>query len=131
VAKRAYSPIVITPVVPQSVRTQSSFQYLFTLLGPTSVKAVRRTLMKLTPGRHSLDPLSKISVDEIGFGFVIVVLIPPTTMTPYCDVADELSLILEHRWPFRPIHSQSQFHQHFASSFCANVLLQKSHKAKL
>ncbi len=39
-----------TPVVPQSVRTQSSRQYLFTLLGPTSVKAVRRTLMKLTPG---------------------------------------------------------------------------------
>jgi len=38
-----------TPVVPQSVRTQSSHQYLFTLLGPTSVKAVRRTLMKLTP----------------------------------------------------------------------------------
>ncbi len=35
-----------TPVVPQSVRTQSSRQYL---LGPTSVKAVRRTLMKLTP----------------------------------------------------------------------------------
>jgi len=39
-----------TPVVPQSVRTQSSRQYLFTLLGPTSVKAVRRTLMKWTPG---------------------------------------------------------------------------------
>jgi len=37
-------------LVPQSVRTQSSCQYLFTLLGPTSVKAVRRTLMKLTPG---------------------------------------------------------------------------------
>jgi len=39
-----------TPVVPQSVRTQSSRQYLFTLLGPTSVKAVRRMLKKLTPG---------------------------------------------------------------------------------
>jgi hypothetical protein len=39
-----------TPLVPQSVRTQSSRQYLFTLLGPTTVKAVRRTLMKLTPG---------------------------------------------------------------------------------
>jgi len=39
-----------TLVVPQSVRTQSSCQYLFTLLGPMSVKAVRRTLMKLTPG---------------------------------------------------------------------------------
>ncbi len=42
-----------TPVVPQSVRTQSSHQYLFTLLEPTSVKAVRRTLMKLTPGCRS------------------------------------------------------------------------------
>ena len=39
-----------TPVVPQSVRTQSSCQYLFTLLGSTHVKAVHRTLMKLTPG---------------------------------------------------------------------------------
>jgi len=37
------------PVVPQSVRTQSSRQYLFMLLGPTSVKAVRRTLMKWRP----------------------------------------------------------------------------------
>jgi len=42
-------PTAFTPVVPQSVRTQSSCQYLFTLLGPTSVKAVRRTLTKLTP----------------------------------------------------------------------------------
>jgi len=33
----------------QSVRTQLSFQYLFTLLGTTCVKAVRRTLMKSTP----------------------------------------------------------------------------------
>jgi len=38
------------PVAPQSVRTQSSCQYLFTLSGSTSVKAVCRTLMKLTPG---------------------------------------------------------------------------------
>jgi len=37
------------PVAPQSVRTKSSCQYLFTLLGPTSIKAVRRMLMKLTP----------------------------------------------------------------------------------
>ena len=37
-------------VDPESVRTQSSHQYLFTLLGSTNVKAVRRTLMKLTPG---------------------------------------------------------------------------------
>ena len=38
-----------TPVSPQSVRTQSSCQYLFTLLGSTGVKAVGRTLMKLSP----------------------------------------------------------------------------------
>jgi hypothetical protein len=36
---------------PESARTQSSHQYLFTLLGSTSVKAVRRTLMKSSPGR--------------------------------------------------------------------------------
>ncbi len=40
-----------TPVAPQSIRTQSSCQYLFMLLGSTSVKAVHRTLMKLSPGR--------------------------------------------------------------------------------
>jgi len=33
-------------------KTQLSHQYLFTLAGSTSKKAVRRTLMKLTPGRH-------------------------------------------------------------------------------
>ncbi len=38
-----------TPVASQSVRTQSSCQYFFTLLGSTGVKAVRRTLMKLSP----------------------------------------------------------------------------------
>jgi len=42
------------PVAPQSVRTQSSHQYLFTLLGPMSVKAVHRTLMKLTPGQPEI-----------------------------------------------------------------------------
>ncbi len=36
-------------VDPKSVRTQSSLQYHFTLLGSTSVKAVRRKLLKLTP----------------------------------------------------------------------------------
>jgi len=39
-----------TPVAPQSVRTQSSCQNLFTLLGSTHIKAVHRTLMKSTPG---------------------------------------------------------------------------------
>jgi len=38
-----------TPVAPQSLSTQSSYQYLFTLLGSTSVKAVRRMLMKMSP----------------------------------------------------------------------------------
>jgi len=37
-----------TPVAPQSVRAQSSCQYIFMLLGATRVKAVSRTLMKLT-----------------------------------------------------------------------------------
>jgi hypothetical protein len=32
------------------IRTQSSCLYLFTLLGSTSVKAVHRTLVKLSPG---------------------------------------------------------------------------------
>jgi hypothetical protein len=39
---------------PESVRTQSSHQFLFTLLGSTSLKAVRRTLMKSTPDHFVL-----------------------------------------------------------------------------
>jgi len=39
-----------TLIAPQSKRTQSSCQYFFTLLGSTSIKAVRRMLMKLSPG---------------------------------------------------------------------------------
>jgi len=42
------------PVAPQSVRTQSSRQYLFMLSGPTSVKVVRKMLMKSTPDRDSV-----------------------------------------------------------------------------
>ncbi len=42
-------PTAFALVDPESVRTQSSRQYHFTLLGSTSVKAVRRTLMKSTP----------------------------------------------------------------------------------
>ncbi len=38
---------LLFPQLPQSKRTKSSCQYLFTLLGSTCVKAVRRTLMKL------------------------------------------------------------------------------------
>jgi len=44
-----YLRAAFMPVAPQSVRTQSSCQYLFTLLGSTRVKDVRRTLMKLSP----------------------------------------------------------------------------------
>jgi len=33
-------------------KTQLSHQYLFTLLGSVQVKAVRRTLMKLSPARQ-------------------------------------------------------------------------------
>ncbi len=44
-----YLQAAFTPVAPQSVRTQSSRQYLFTILGSARVKAVRRTLMKLSP----------------------------------------------------------------------------------
>ena len=36
------------PIAPKIVRIQSSCQYLFTLLGSTSTKAVRRMLMKLS-----------------------------------------------------------------------------------
>ena len=44
-----YLCAAFTPVAPQSVRTQSSCQYLFTILRSTSVKPVRRMLMKLSP----------------------------------------------------------------------------------
>ncbi len=46
-----------TPIAPQSVRTQSSCQYLFMLSGSMSVKAVRRTLMKLSPGLKFINDL--------------------------------------------------------------------------
>jgi len=44
-----YLHTAFTPVAPKSLKIQSSCQYLLTLLGSTSVKAVRRTLMKLSP----------------------------------------------------------------------------------
>ena len=44
-----YLHTAFTLLDPQSIRTQSSFQYLFTLLGSMCVKAVRRTLIKLSP----------------------------------------------------------------------------------
>ncbi len=40
---------------PESIKIQSSCQYLFTLLGSVSVKAVLRKLMKLTPDQRVLD----------------------------------------------------------------------------
>jgi hypothetical protein len=45
-----YLRTTFTPLAPESVRIQSSCQYIFTLLGSTGAKAVHRTLMKLTPG---------------------------------------------------------------------------------
>jgi len=54
-------------VDPKSVRIQSNPQYLFTLLGSTCVKAVPRTLMKLSPDaenqelRESVGGLLKMS----------------------------------------------------------------------
>ncbi len=51
-----------TPVAPQSVRTQSSCLYLFTLLGTMSVKVVRfRTLMKLAPDLEILWLISSLA----------------------------------------------------------------------
>jgi len=47
-----------TPVAPQSVRTQSSCQYLFMLSGSARAKAARRTLLKLTPGNFGSLTLS-------------------------------------------------------------------------
>ncbi len=35
---------------PESIRTQSSCQYHYTLLGSVCVKAVQKMFMKLTPG---------------------------------------------------------------------------------
>jgi len=43
--------------ISQSVRTQSSHQYLFTLLGSTHVKAVHRILIKLSPGVNFINIL--------------------------------------------------------------------------
>jgi len=45
-----FLPVVFMPVAPVSIRTQSSRQYLFTLLGYVCVKAVLRTLIKLSLG---------------------------------------------------------------------------------
>ena len=44
-------------VDPEIIRTQSSRQYHFTLLGSKCVKAVRRTLMKLSPGVNFINVL--------------------------------------------------------------------------
>ncbi len=49
-----YLRTAFAPVAPKSVIIQISCQCLFTLLGFTGIKAVRRTLMKLSPGRSDL-----------------------------------------------------------------------------
>ncbi len=56
-----YLQAAFTPVAPKSVRIKSSCQYLFTLLGSLCVKAVRRTLMKLTPDVRGGRRLAKVS----------------------------------------------------------------------
>ncbi len=38
-----------TPVDPEGLNIQLSHKYLLTLLGSSNIKAVRRTLMKLSP----------------------------------------------------------------------------------
>jgi len=45
----------------------------------------------------------------------------------------EKALLYLKNWPKNvgEIDTFSQFHQHFTSSFCANILLQKNYKAKL
>ncbi len=44
-----YLHAAFTPIAPQSVRSQSSCRYLFTLLESTRVKALLKMLMKLSP----------------------------------------------------------------------------------
>jgi len=56
------SSTAFVPVAPQSVRTQSSCQYLFSLLGSTRVKPVHRILMKLSPVVHSIWSTGKTSL---------------------------------------------------------------------
>jgi hypothetical protein len=51
-------------VDPESIKIQLSHQCLFTLSGPTSVKAVHRTLMKLTP-----DVLCDVEKEIVYFSF--------------------------------------------------------------
>jgi hypothetical protein len=48
----------LTPVAPKSIRIQSSCQYLFTLLGSATIKAVYKMLVKLTPGAKEFGIIS-------------------------------------------------------------------------
>ncbi len=90
-----------TPVVPQSVRTQSSCQYLFTLLWPTSVKVVLRTLMKLTPGLWNI-----LSTEYSGIWTSLLILVmvawsyawaaSETQLTSITDESDSKIIISLH-----------------------------------
>jgi len=67
-----YLRTFFTPVAPQSVRAQSSCQYLFTLSGSTSIKVVHKTLMKLSP-YHVLQPLlNSYNVIYLTFNFGVL-----------------------------------------------------------
>jgi len=57
---------------PKSVRTQSSLQCLFKLLGSASVKAVCRTLMKLSPGHNMLfNNQLCLSIEKVEVSFTL------------------------------------------------------------
>jgi len=60
------------PVAPQSVKKiQLSPWYLFTLLGSTSVKAVHKTLMKLSLDVESMKSLKIKIIKQICYLFVL------------------------------------------------------------
>ncbi len=52
-------------VDPESAKIQLSHQYIFTLSESTSVIAVRRTLMKLTPGWKEVDQITLSRLNDI------------------------------------------------------------------
>jgi len=54
-----------THVDPECAKKRVSQQYHLALLGPTSVKAARKTLVKLTPGFDSTTFQSRVGWDEI------------------------------------------------------------------
>jgi len=85
-----------TTVAPQSIRTQSICQYLFTLLGSTCVKAVRRTLMKLRPCRFIFRNVLKIyRSEEIRSVFMRFAYLSPIVVVFVAAVVVYLLLFLK------------------------------------